>query len=126
MKIGMTCSQECSRCKEVKSLDEFNRDKSRKDGRQRYCKTCRNASRREWNAKKKLATGWIVYVLPQENYAGISNNIERRIYNHRVAGKNTTHWYVYEDCKTPAEALMYEAKLHMEGYEGCTYKEQYI
>lgn len=117
----MNCSKICSGCKITKALTEFNKDKKRKDGRQRYCSECRNAARRKFNQDKKEASGWIVYVLPQENYAGVSNNIERRIYNHRSSGKNCANWYVYEECKTPAEALMYEAKLHMEGYSGCRY-----
>jgi hypothetical protein len=38
----------CSRCKEMKSVDEFFADKNRYDGRQQYCMTCQNARHRQW------------------------------------------------------------------------------
>jgi len=36
-------SKRCSRCKEIKSLSEFHRDKSQKDGLKSYCKSCHKA-----------------------------------------------------------------------------------
>jgi hypothetical protein len=42
----------CSGCKEVKSLDKFDRDKSTKDGFRGRCKKCRDKCRRE-NKKKE-------------------------------------------------------------------------
>ena len=40
----------CSRCKEVKSLDLFGNNRSRKDGKQLWCKSCRNEHQRnKWD-----------------------------------------------------------------------------
>ena len=75
MKTGQSCFKSCSKCNILKSIEDFNIDRQRKDGRQRYCRECRNKSKREFDAKKKAETGWIVYILPEENYAGLSNNI---------------------------------------------------
>ena len=36
----MTDVKKCTKCEEVKPLEEFHRDRARKDGRQRQCKTC--------------------------------------------------------------------------------------
>lgn len=33
--------KKCCKCKETKYLSDFYKDKNRKDGRQRYCKTCK-------------------------------------------------------------------------------------
>jgi hypothetical protein len=38
----------CYRCKEIKSVDDFNRSKKYKDGRQNWCKTCSAAYRKQW------------------------------------------------------------------------------
>lgn len=43
----------CIKCKELKSLIEFGKDSSRKDGLNRYCKECRSAERKEWYQHNK-------------------------------------------------------------------------
>lgn len=40
----------CTKCGETKPLDEFSRDKSRRDGRSFYCKSCVSAYRRAYRA----------------------------------------------------------------------------
>ena len=110
----------CSKCKEEKDFSEFNRDKNRKDGRQRYCKECRNLAKREYH-KKQVAKGWDVYVLPEENYAGISSYVVKRISNHRDDGKNVDGWYIHSQHSRPEYAIIAEALLHLEGYDGCKY-----
>lgn len=45
-------SKVCSKCKVEKSLDNFHRRKSRKDGRTSRCKTCRRQRQRENYARK--------------------------------------------------------------------------
>lgn len=47
----------CAKCKEEKILDEFHKDKSKKDGRQSYCKRClSDAAKRDYkeNGRKAL------------------------------------------------------------------------
>lgn len=49
--------KQCSRCKEVKSLDEFYRDKATKDNRRCRCKVCDKEMVKEWQSSNtdKLA-----------------------------------------------------------------------
>lgn len=43
----------CKRCNESKPLDEFPRDKSRKDGRFAYCKPCNSAHASKWHRENR-------------------------------------------------------------------------
>lgn len=46
--------KQCCRCKEVKSLEEFNKKTSNKDGLERYCKDChRSKNRNHYNNNKQ-------------------------------------------------------------------------
>lgn len=40
MTVDEPVSKRCSRCGEVKPLDDFHRHRSRRDGRQPFCKAC--------------------------------------------------------------------------------------
>lgn len=42
----------CSRCHERKTLDEFSRNRSTRDGRQTYCRLCYNRIIRSYKEKK--------------------------------------------------------------------------
>ncbi len=44
-------SKRCGMCGEVKPLEEFHRDRRRKDGRQNRCKPCNIAINRRWYAE---------------------------------------------------------------------------
>lgn len=43
-------AKRCSRCGEVKSLADFHRHRRRPDGRQTYCKACKQGYGRQWYA----------------------------------------------------------------------------
>lgn len=43
----------CSKCKQEKSIKEFHRDIYNKDGKDRQCKECRNAYRRDYRKLKR-------------------------------------------------------------------------
>lgn len=45
--------KKCSKCKDVKSFEEFNRDKSKKDGLRGWCKPCWRERKREVHNKSK-------------------------------------------------------------------------
>ena len=115
--------KKCSKCGIEKSAQDFNRDKNRKDGLQRYCKPCRNQAKREYHLKQ-VEKGWDVYILPEENYAGLSSYAVKRISNHRDNGMNTDGWYIYSTHKTPEEAIIAEATLHLKGFRGCKYRKE--
>ena len=40
--------KQCTKCKEVKPLEEFNKDKSKKDGLRYNCKSCTNSISKKW------------------------------------------------------------------------------
>lgn len=43
----------CSRCREIKKLDQFYKDRSRLDGHEHTCKVCKKSSRRKSGYQKK-------------------------------------------------------------------------
>ena len=43
----------CSKCGELKTLSEFNRDKSRLDGREYVCRQCKKSRAAEYISKNK-------------------------------------------------------------------------
>lgn len=66
--------KKCCVCQELKPLDEFHREQSKKDGRQSMCKPCRCArnkvGRREWERRyirKRLPDGTRLRVLRDQN-----------------------------------------------------------
>jgi len=47
--------KQCSRCKEVKLTSQFNKNKTKKDGFQYYCKTCQAAgTKKHYEATKSV------------------------------------------------------------------------
>jgi len=113
--------KECKRCNEVKDLSEFHLSKKGEKGRFSYCKPCRSeyntnnkvtsAKRleycRKWEAKKKQDF-YSVYLLPEENYVGITTQPELRMRHHKNAGRNTSNWVVMANVDTRKEAVEYE------------------
>lgn len=49
-------TKKCSKCGEVKSVEEFNKGKFYKDGFYYKCKSCEKEYNKEYNAKNKLST----------------------------------------------------------------------
>ena len=62
--------KKCSRCKEIKPLDHFGKDKSRSDGFQRRCRNCQNAATQAWRESNRDAAR-------QASAAWAANNRER-------------------------------------------------
>ena len=62
--IFMEGMKKCSKCGEVKSLGEFNKDKNKKDGLRSQCKACTKAYREDNKEKKKA-----YYEANKEKYA---------------------------------------------------------
>lgn len=55
MAASLSSEKKCSRCKEVKSLSDFARNKAQRLGRSNYCLTCSKAYSKEWTTPEKLA-----------------------------------------------------------------------
>ena len=54
--LSMT-EKRCPKCKKIKDIEDFGLKKSSKDGRQAYCKECRNAYLKEWYKDNKVLHG---------------------------------------------------------------------
>ena len=62
---------------------------------------------------------YIVYLLPDDNYVGITNNPVDRMGSHRCQHKrNTSNWTELARFDIREEALKCEAEYHAKGYEG--------
>lgn len=46
-----TAIKECGKCHETKSVDEFHRNRTKKDGYTDWCKVCDSARKRKWNSE---------------------------------------------------------------------------
>jgi hypothetical protein len=46
-------TRKCSRCKQTKNLNKFVKDKTRKKGHRKICKSCRNVYLRIWGSNNK-------------------------------------------------------------------------
>jgi hypothetical protein len=46
-------TKQCPKCKEIKSLESFTRDRNRPDGRYPQCKTCRAEYTKTWNRENR-------------------------------------------------------------------------
>lgn len=81
----------CLKCKQTKPLSEFNKNRSKKDGFQAYCKTCQKIANRKYLRTEK---GKITYQIIQKCY--------RLTENHKIAHRKTNFRYYYrypERCK---------------------------
>ena len=127
--------KQCTKCKQLLPLEQFAICKSFKDGLQYQCKQCKKnpehdkqarLSKPEYFRKKakqrrinnKLPYH-IVYLLPDCNYVGVTNNpIFRMDRHYSDKNRNTDNWIELARYELRKEALAHESKLHDQGYEG--------
>ena len=132
--------KQCSKCKQEKQVAEFNKDKTRKDGLQYICKQCNKNHNKQYShnnseyykyrcknnseyycnlRKSHQLSCHVVYLLPDHNYVGITDNPIYRMNNHRSKhNRNTSNWVELKRFDTREEALAYESQLHSQGYAG--------
>jgi hypothetical protein len=133
--------KECNKCKQVLPLDMFNK-------RQAKCKECRKQYDKQYHLNnpdygKHAAKKWykdhpnyytqrtrqfreslklsyhLVYLLPDHNYVGITNNPIFRMYVHKSNyNRNTDNWIELARFDNRADALKCESEYHSQGYEG--------
>ena len=112
--------KKCNKCGKVKSLEEFCRDRTRKDGREYRCKECKNAYNKTWyeaNKERKAAT----------SRACLEANRERKIATNRAwreANKERISVYMkaYREVNKEREAAINRAWYLMRTY-GITLEE---
>lgn len=121
--------KECKKCKEIKALSDFDKNKSSRDGLQWQCKECRKryrvANSEMLKDKQKLYRELTkdglhhVYYLPEENWVGTTNYLPTRMINHRVNhGRNTDNFQILASFTDRGKALRFESLLHDSGFNG--------
>jgi hypothetical protein len=91
-----------------------------KDKRLAYAKQRGNNKEyvNQWMKSHKLDYH-IVYLLPDYNYVGVTDNPYVRMSVHKCEeNRNTSNWIELARYVDRQEALTHEARLHAEGYEG--------
>lgn len=66
--------------------------------------------------------GYVVYYLPEHHYVGMTNNLKKRVIDHKKKGKIVEGIEVVGTYETAVEAHYVETSLHLMGYEGFSYK----
>ena len=106
-------TKNCNTCKELKPIKNYakNRNKKGEQFHRAMCNTCRN---------DRMKTGYYyVYYLPNENYCGITDYLEKRITTHKKNGKNVDNYrllYCSTDKKEAAyHEILFQSVLAMEG-----------
>jgi hypothetical protein len=144
--------KQCTKCLKSKEKIEFSNCKANKDGLQYKCKQCEKeikqqryktdksiiklyyqknkkiyAKRDKQYAQARRLPYYVVYILPVHHYAGITNDTHGRMIRHKnLHQRDTTGWYEVARYNTRKEALLHEAQLHSQGYNGMNPKHQVI
>lgn len=111
--------QNCSSCKKLKSESDFHKDRTRKSGLQRYCKSCKKEI--DVNGKKEFVGYFFIYYLPKERYIGMTKNFVKRRTKHREGGKDVKYAFVVLKTKRMKLAHLLETIFHMFGFNGFRY-----
>ena len=123
----------CSRCQK----DAANRRKLAKyHANKKFpmvkCEACEKEFEKTWGntryCSEKCKSGkdgrFHVYILPEVNYAGMTNNIKERMRSHRRKKKIKDYKIVASyDC--PKKAHLHETQLHVDGYDGFFVERSY-
>lgn len=121
--------KKCNKCSELKSFDQFAKDKTRNDGLNSNCKQCKK-QHYDINREKYIDTSikqikrhklsyHIVYLLPDHNYVGVTNRPYFRMNSHKFySNRNTDNWIELARFDSRKDALKCEAEYHDKGYEG--------
>lgn len=96
----------CRKCKE-----EFTPlEKNLKTSRGVTCKKCSNLALKLRRRKAEMLKDiHYVYYIPSNNYCGITNDPDRRLYRHRLNGIDTDGARMLYSSKSRKEALYHEA-----------------
>ena len=72
---------------------------------------------------------YYIYILPnyvregEGPYVGKSKSPRTRVYHHKHIGRDTSEWFILDECETNEEALAKEAAYHAQGFGGRTNEE---
>ncbi len=121
-------SKKCTKCNTIKDNSDFAISKSNKDGLQYQCRTCRaeyKRERREYISKVEKERyyskkhDYVVYLMPDDNYVGVTTNLAKRMATHKCHyGRNTDGVRVLCEFKDKESARELEDFIHSLGYAG--------
>ena len=80
-------TKQCTKCGEIKSLTEFNKDKSRLSGYTYYCKTCFRVRVDSFHNSWGSGVYRIINKITNESYIGQSTQLRRRKCEHFTLGR---------------------------------------
>ena len=105
----------CTKCKTIKPYESFHRNnKIKSTGRASMCKIC---FKKYWQGTKDGL--YYVYLLPEENYVGITSHVKRRMTAHKdVHKRNIKGMRVLYSTTNRQEGFELESFLHTLGYKG--------
>ena len=147
----MSLMKECITCKETKELTEFSKNKNRKDGLQYRCKSCNKEynkqhyltnpdyrkqnyldnieSYKQYNKQYRLSKNdgfYSVYLIPSDNYVGVTESLYKRMAQHKSIGRDITDYRILAQFNNREEALEVEELIHDLGYNGRHAKNRYV
>ena len=126
---GRFCSKYCNnkwRRLNLESVRQYHKEYYKTyevdvEGRKTYYQNNKeNFAKRQRERREKMKlTCWIVYGLPYDMYAGITNIPDERMFDHmRKIGRDTDEWFVLDVCLTESEAREREKYWHSNGWRG--------
>ena len=125
--------KECRICKEEKGFNEYYKRSTSKDGLYTQCKSClKIESMDSYSAnrdsrvkgmrelyKSSTSSYYTVYFIPEYNYIGVTNNLSRRVLNHKNnEGRVFSEYSEVSRFNSKEEALYVEYQLHCQGFNG--------
>ena len=78
--VGIRVMKKCKLCTETKNFTEFHKKSSTKDGYYGFCKTCKAAKDKEYNAKNKLAIARKTLAYRKKHKAAIAACNKKKYY----------------------------------------------
>ena len=124
-------SKKCSRCKEIKHLDEFHNQKASKDGKQGACKICNkkygsNVTNKKKTGREKVIPNYLLqYEVEAESgvyaiitrdkeeivYIGKGTSLRERLHDHLGGIKTTSKQFMNNRALNENERKMYWFKI---------------
>jgi hypothetical protein len=103
--ISMTDYKTCTKCCQEKPIDDFSRDKHRKDGRYPHCSACQKAKITRWTAQNKE---WI-----SEYHADYYTTNKQRVREYKIANREHFAGYMRQWRKDNAARIKsYKLQYH--------------
>lgn len=125
--------KKCTKCNKIKPVSCFHKQKIHKSGYKSSCKDCRKNEGSESgliyrkNKYKSNTHSPLVYLLPNENWVGTTENLSNRLSCHMYADKrDVSDARVLASFDSRQEALELEEFLHSLGYCGRHKNNRYV